>query len=79
MSKPEEPTAVVVKTEVMVKADRVLRELRESDIEATVESLVIRDVKEYLLVAEYRQRKLEKAKSAARTALKEDCVPYPIK
>jgi len=61
----------IIKTSVSEKVERVIRDLREYDIDmsASPEMLVLRSVQEYLLIKEYRDRKLEKAKAEAHEML----------
>lgn len=53
------------------RIDRTVRVLKEYDIVASPDSLVVRNLDEYLLLVEYRERKLEQAKTTAREVLKQ--------
>ena len=61
---------VITKSPIEAKIERVLAALKEQDIETSADYLIIRDVKEYLMIRVYRERKLDKAraKAAARLA-----------
>lgn len=65
-----EPTLrVVCKSPVEAKLERVLAALKEQDIETSADYLIVRDIKEYLMIRVYRERKLIHAQAKAAAAL----------
>lgn len=63
------PTLRVCKSAVEAKLDRVLAALKEQDIETSADYLIVRDIKEYLMIRVYRERKLIRAQAKAAAAL----------
>jgi len=60
---------IACKSPIEAKIERVLAALKEQDIETSADYLIVRDVKEYLMIRVYRERKLMKAKAKAESAL----------
>ena len=63
------PTLRVCKSAVEAKIERVLAALKEQDIETSADYLIVRDIKEYLMIRVYRERKLRRAQDKAAAAL----------
>jgi len=63
------PTLRVCKSAVEAKLDRVLAALKEQDIETSADYLIVRDIKEYLMIRVYREMRLIRAQSKAAAAL----------
>ena len=68
-----EPTLrAVCKSPIEAKLERVLAALKEQDVDTSAEYLIVRDIKEYLMIRVYRERKLIHAQAKAAAMLVAD-------
>lgn len=61
--------ASIVQSTIEARVERVQAKLRESDVEAKPSDVILRNLHEYLLIKEYRGRKLKKAQDTIQSSL----------
>ena len=61
--------ASIVQSTIEARVERVQAKLRENDVDAKAGDVILRNLHEYLLIKEYRERKLKSVKEKVQTSL----------